>query len=90
MYRFVAAYDQTRVKLNPLNGDPNSDYINANFVLGYKERKKFVCAQGPMESTVFDFWRMAWEQRVEIIVMLTNVEEYNKTKCFQVSPLPSI
>lgn len=82
------AYDQTRVKLNVLNGDPNSDYINANFVMGYKERKRFVCAQGPMEGTVYDFWRMAWEQRVEIIVMLTNLEEYNKTKCFQYWPDP--
>lgn len=71
-----------------LNGDPHSDYINANIVMGYKERKKFVCAQGPMEGTVYDFWRMAWEQRVEIIVMLTNVEEYNKTKCYQYWPDP--
>lgn len=76
------------MKLNVVNGDPNSDYINANFVMGYKERKKFVCAQGPMESTVHDFWRMVWEQRVEVIVMLTNVEEYNKTKCFQYWPDP--
>ena len=53
-----------------------------------KSEKKFVCAQGPMEGTVYDFWRMAWEQRVEIIVMLTNVEEYNKTKCFQYWPDP--
>lgn len=76
------------MKLNTINGDPHSEYINANIVMGYKERKKFVCAQGPMEGTVYDFWRMAWEQRVEIIVMLTNVEEYNKTKCFQYWPDP--
>lgn len=87
-YPDIKAYDQTRVRLNVLNGDPNSDYINANIVMGYKERKKFICAQGPMEGTVFDFWRMAWEQRVEIIVMLTNTEEYNKTKCFQYWPDP--
>jgi hypothetical protein len=86
--KMFSAYDQTRVKLNTINGDPHSEYINANIVMGYKERKKFVCAQGPMESTVYDFWRMAWEQRVEIIVMLTNVEEYNKTKCFQYWPDP--
>ncbi|KAK2726620.1 hypothetical protein QYM36_007454, partial [Artemia franciscana] len=85
-YPDIKAYDQTRVKLFPVLG--STDYINANFVTGYKERKKFICAQGPMESTVQDFWRMIWEQRVEIIVMLTNLEEYNKTKCFRYWPEP--
>lgn len=85
-YPDIKAYDQTRVKLSMLNGTIGSDYINANFVLGYKERKKFICAQGPMESTVSDFWRMIWEQHLEIIVMLTNLEEYNKAKCAKYWP----
>jgi Protein tyrosine phosphatase len=45
-YPDIKAYDQTRVKLTPVDGVPGSDYINANFVLGYKELKKFICAQG--------------------------------------------
>ncbi|XP_053954022.1 tyrosine-protein phosphatase 69D [Anastrepha ludens] len=85
-YPDIKAYDQTRVKLSQLNGIQGSDYINANFVIGYKERKKFICAQGPMESTVNDFWRMIWEQHLEIIVMLTNLEEYNKSKCAKYWP----
>ncbi|XP_059225629.1 tyrosine-protein phosphatase 69D isoform X2 [Stomoxys calcitrans] len=85
-YPDIKAYDQTRVKLSQINGIQGSDYINANFVIGYKERKKFICAQGPMESTVSDFWRMIWEQHLEIIVMLTNLEEYNKTKCAKYWP----
>uniref|UniRef100_A0A1A9VMX8 protein-tyrosine-phosphatase n=1 Tax=Glossina austeni TaxID=7395 RepID=A0A1A9VMX8_GLOAU len=85
-YPDIKAYDQTRVKLSQINGIQGSDYINANFVIGYKERKKFICAQGPMESTVNDFWRMIWEQHLEIIVMLTNLEEYNKTKCAKYWP----
>lgn len=87
-YPDIKAYDQTRVKLNA-NGvaaAPGSDYVNANFVIGYKERKKFICAQGPMESTMHDFWRMVWEQHLEIMVMLTNLEEYNKTKCAKYWP----
>ncbi|XP_027562493.1 receptor-type tyrosine-protein phosphatase U-like [Neopelma chrysocephalum] len=28
----VSTYDRHRVKLHPLLGDPNSDYINANYI----------------------------------------------------------
>lgn len=45
-YPDVKAYDQTRVKLAQIDSIVGSDYINANFVVGYKERKKFICAQG--------------------------------------------
>ncbi len=63
-----------------------SDYINANLVMGYKDRKKWICAQGPLEHTVQDFWRMVYEQNVEMIIMLTNLEEYNRIKCAQYWP----
>ena len=85
-YPDIKCYDQTRVKLSAMNGVVGSDYINANFVIGYKERKKFICAQGPMDSTVNDFWRMIWQEHLEIIIMLTNLEEYNKTKCAKYWP----
>lgn len=88
-YPDIKAYDQTRVKLSERASNGmigGTDYINANFVLGYKERKKFICAQGPMDSTINDFWRMIWEQHLEIIVMLTNLEEYNKAKCAKYWP----
>ncbi|CAG9763906.1 unnamed protein product [Ceutorhynchus assimilis] len=81
-YPDIKAYDQTRVKLT----QNDSDYINANFVMGYKERKKFICAQGPMDTTVNDFWRMIWEQGLQMLLMLTNLEEYSKTKCAKYWP----
>nr|KAG5701194.1 hypothetical protein BaRGS_023303 [Batillaria attramentaria] len=31
-YKNICAYDNSRVKLNVLDGDPNSDYINASYV----------------------------------------------------------
>lgn len=74
------------MKLSPVEGVVGSDYINANFVVGYKERKKFICAQGPMENTVSDFWRLIWEQHLELVLMLTNLEEYSKTKCAKYWP----
>jgi protein-tyrosine phosphatase len=85
-YPDIKSYDQTRVKISQIDSIAGSDYINANFVMGYKERKKFICAQGPMDTTVNDFWRMIWEQHLELILMLTNLEEYSKTKCAKYWP----
>lgn len=85
-YPDIRAYDQTRVRLASTEEIEGSDYINANFVVGYKERKRWVCAQGPLEYTLADFWRMIQEQGVEIVIMLTNLEEYNRVKCAQYWP----
>ncbi|KAK9890199.1 hypothetical protein WA026_010310 [Henosepilachna vigintioctopunctata] len=85
-YPDIKAYDQTRVKLSQVDSIAGSDYINANYVLSYRERKKFICAQGPMDANVNDFWRMIWEQHLELILMLTNLEEYSKTKCAKYWP----
>ncbi|GAB6032745.1 hypothetical protein CHUAL_011614 [Chamberlinius hualienensis] len=85
-YPDIKAYDQSRVKLKGVVGSSGSDYINANYVPGYKNRKKYICAQGPLEKTVNDFWRMIWEQRVEVIAMVTGLEENGKIKCAKYWP----
>ncbi|XP_042908226.2 tyrosine-protein phosphatase 69D isoform X1 [Parasteatoda tepidariorum] len=82
-YPDIKAYDQTRVRLPLIDGVAGSDYINANFIEGYKNRKMFICAQGPLDRTVFDFWRMLWEHRVTVVVMLTGIEEHGQVKCAQ-------
>lgn len=82
-YPDIKAFDQTRVKLSTIDGIPGSDYINANFVEGFGGKKTFICAQGPLDRTVTDFWRMIWEHRVSVIVMLTGIEENGKIKCSQ-------
>ncbi|XP_042145123.1 tyrosine-protein phosphatase 69D [Ixodes scapularis] len=82
-YPDIKAFDQTRVKLTAIDGIPGSDYINANFVEGFGGKKMFICAQGPLDRTVTDFWRMIWEHRVSVIVMLTGIEENGKVKCAQ-------
>ncbi|XP_074477050.1 receptor-type tyrosine-protein phosphatase H-like isoform X12 [Sebastes fasciatus] len=76
----VLPYDWCRVKLT---SSPNgsSDYINANYMPGYNSSREYIATQGPLPSTVNDFWRMIWEQRVNGIVMVTNCTEGGKTKC---------
>ncbi|KAL7835626.1 hypothetical protein SRHO_G00279730 [Serrasalmus rhombeus] len=83
----VLAYDSSRVKLTAQN-DAGSDYINANYMPGYGSySKQYIAAQGPLPSTVSDFWRMVWEQKSQAIVMLTNCIESGRVKCEQYWPL---
>ena len=42
---------------------------------GYKSQREYIASQGPIPSTIDDFWRMVWEQSVSIIVMLTLAKE---------------
>ncbi|XP_046475153.1 receptor-type tyrosine-protein phosphatase delta-like [Neodiprion pinetum] len=84
--RNVIAYDDTRVILKKLPGDPYSDYINANYVKGYQSEKGYIATQGPTANTVNDFWRMIWQEKVYIICMLTNLIENGQTKCEEYWP----
>ena len=42
---------------------------------GYKEKRKFIMAQGPMETTCRDFWKMVYERNCGSIVMLSGMTE---------------
>ncbi|XP_058890762.1 receptor-type tyrosine-protein phosphatase C isoform X2 [Acipenser ruthenus] len=85
-YVDILPYDYNRAILSPINGEAGSEYINASFIDGYKEPKKYIAAQGPKEETMADFWRMIWEQQSSIIVMVTRCEEGNRNKCAQYWP----
>jgi len=86
-YTDVLCYDHTRVVLSRDDNDDESDYINANFVDGYKQKNAFISCQGPLPSTFSDMWQMVWEQRVCLIVMTTRTVERGRTKCGQYWPV---
>uniref|UniRef100_H2YZU5 protein-tyrosine-phosphatase n=1 Tax=Ciona savignyi TaxID=51511 RepID=H2YZU5_CIOSA len=85
-YANVISYDHSRLTLSPIDGVPGSDYINANYISGFRRQNAYIATQGPMRETVSDFWRMVWEQRSSIICMMTKCEERCKVKCEQYWP----
>ncbi|XP_066573809.1 receptor-type tyrosine-protein phosphatase U isoform X3 [Amia ocellicauda] len=82
----LLGYDRHRVKLHPLLGDPNSDYINANYIDGYHRSNHFIATQGPKQETVYDFWRMVWQENCFNIVMITKLVEVGRVKCCKYWP----
>ncbi|XP_041752560.1 receptor-type tyrosine-protein phosphatase S isoform X2 [Coregonus clupeaformis] len=89
-YANVIAYDHTRVILAPIEGSSpgilGSDYINANYIDGYRKQNAYIATQGPLAETFGDFWRMVWEQRAASVVMMTRLEEKSRVKCDQYWP----
>nr|XP_030720809.1 tyrosine-protein phosphatase non-receptor type 5 isoform X1 [Globicephala melas] len=86
-YKTILPNPHSRVCLtSPDPDDPLSSYINANYIRGYGgEEKVYIATQGPIVSTVGDFWRMVWQEHTPIIVMITNIEEMNE-KCTEYWP----
>nr|XP_033789919.1 receptor-type tyrosine-protein phosphatase mu isoform X8 [Geotrypetes seraphini] len=85
-YGNIIAYDHSRVRLQPLEGESNSDYINGNYIDGYHRPNHYIATQGPMQETVYDFWRMVWHENTASIVMVTNLVEVGRVKCCKYWP----
>ncbi|XP_066154391.1 tyrosine-protein phosphatase 10D isoform X4 [Euwallacea fornicatus] len=77
----ILPYDHSRFKLQPVDDEEGSDYINANYVPGFNSPREFLVTQGPLHSTRDDFWRMVWESNSRAIIMLTRCVEKGREKC---------
>jgi protein tyrosine phosphatase len=87
-YTNILPFERTRVVLGPVEGLVGSDYINASYMSGEVpgSQNAYIAAQGPKEVTVFDFWRMVYELKLSVIVMLGNNIEDGKIKFWQYWP----
>lgn len=61
-------------------GVPGSDYINGNYIDGYRRQNAYIATQGSLPETFGDFWRMIWEQHTANIIMMTKLEEKSRVR----------
>ncbi|XP_029677428.1 receptor-type tyrosine-protein phosphatase kappa isoform X2 [Formica exsecta] len=79
-------YDYNRVVLETIEGEPDSDYVNASYVDSILKPNAYIVTQGPIENTVTEFWRMVWQEQASCIVMLTKTFDFIKVMCVQYWP----
>ncbi|KAI9710585.1 MAG: hypothetical protein M1820_002721 [Bogoriella megaspora] len=83
-------YLNNRIHLRVPEG--HSDYINASPVILKSKHtgqsNHYIATQGPKEASSSHIWRMIWHETgsVAVIVMLTQIHEAGKEKCFQYFP----
>ncbi|XP_052329886.1 receptor-type tyrosine-protein phosphatase alpha-like isoform X4 [Oncorhynchus keta] len=82
----IIPYEFNRVIIPVKRGEENTDYVNASFIDGYRQKDSYMASQGPLQHTIEDFWRMIWEWKSCSIVMLTELEERGQEKCAQYWP----
>ncbi|XP_062352875.1 FERM and PDZ domain-containing protein 2 [Cinclus cinclus] len=82
-YRDILPYDKTRVPLGEKSGYINASYIRMN--VG-EEEHFYIITQGPLPSTMADFWQMVWESESDVIAMMTKEVELGQVKCHQYWP----
>ena len=49
----------------------SADNYSGHFVDGYFDKKRFIVAEGPQESTTAKFWQVVWDEDCCLVVMLT-------------------
>lgn len=81
-YKDIYCIDPTRVVLDGFG----NNYIHANHVRGEPFINDFICTQGPLETTTYDFWKMVAQENVGYIVMLCDLVELGKKKCEKYIP----
>ena len=74
-YKDVRPYKDNLVIINSKN-----KYINASWI-HLPSDNFFIATQGPLDTTIDDFWEMCYTYNVNLIVMLCQLIEKNKAKC---------
>lgn len=86
-YANIIPLPETRVSLSNHCSDSIHDYINANYVKGFKGADKFyIACQAPLQNTIEDFWKMIWKEQAKVIIMLTALSENGVEKCADYLP----
>ncbi|XP_037086729.1 tyrosine-protein phosphatase 99A-like [Pollicipes pollicipes] len=83
----INAYAHSLVPLRPLPGQRQGEHIDANYIDGFLFRNQYIGVRTPLTGSLAAFWRLIWEQRVQIVIMITSQAERNRNTYNKYWPL---
>ncbi|CAH1243399.1 PTPRT [Branchiostoma lanceolatum] len=66
--------DRARPFLMSPGDEAGTNYINAAFINGYKQRDVYIATQAPLPNTIVDMWRLVYDYRISTVVMLNDMD----------------
>ncbi|XP_019645297.1 PREDICTED: receptor-type tyrosine-protein phosphatase U-like [Branchiostoma belcheri] len=67
--------DRARPFLMSPGDETGTNYINAAFINGYKQRDVYIATQAPLPNTVLDMWRLVYDYRISSVIMLNDMDD---------------
>ena len=55
---------------------------NFLYTQGYKHQKAYIIAQNPLKSTVRNFWKVIYDRKCAVVVMLSRLKEKGEVQNF--------
>ncbi|XP_066299153.1 receptor-type tyrosine-protein phosphatase alpha-like [Branchiostoma lanceolatum] len=71
--------DRARPFLMSPGDETGTNYINAAFINGYKQRDVYIATQAPLPNTILDMWRLVYDYRISSVVMLNDMDGSDPT-----------
>uniref|UniRef100_A0A8R1HIN2 Protein-tyrosine-phosphatase n=1 Tax=Caenorhabditis japonica TaxID=281687 RepID=A0A8R1HIN2_CAEJA len=71
----IQVYEQTRVRAIHKHGH---NYMNASWIDGFREVRKFLVSPSPISDTVSQFWRAVYDRNSMLVVTLCDLLDENK------------
>ena len=80
----ILPYEYNIVPLDQNNSDKKdiNNYINASYITSPFDNKSklFIATQTPLDNTISSFWKMIYNHKIKLIIMLSNIEEEKQEK----------
>lgn len=74
----IVPADGRMIFLYVLTSDSCSQYINATFVNGFDKKDEFVAMEHPMEHTLDTAWRMIYERKMPVWILVHAFPDHDK------------